>query len=163
MAFTTDIVATYRGPGAVVARILSGGQREDRALAILMAAAVVMFVGQWPVAARLAHFDPSIPVEGRLAGPLVAMVFIMPLLAYAVAGVSHVALRAAGGRGTFWGARIALFWALLAVSPLMLFQGLVAGFIGPGASLSAVGVVVFAVFLWFWVSGLRVAEFGGVS
>jgi Yip1 domain len=161
MAVTTEILATYRGPGRVVARLLSAGQREDRALAILMAAAVVIFVAQWPAAARQAHFDPSVPVDGRLAGPLMSIVFVMPLLAYAIAGISHVLLRAFGGRGSFWSARIALFWALLAVSPLMLLQGLVAGFVGPGAGLAAIGLMVFAVFLWFWVAGLWVAEFGG--
>lgn len=163
MAFTTDIVATYRGPGTVVARILAGGQREDRALAILMAAALIMFVAQWPAAARMAHFNPAIPLEGRLAGPLTSVVFVMPLLAYAIAAASHVILRAFGATGSFWSARVALFWAMLAVSPLMLLQGLIAGLVGPGAGLTAVGIVVFGVFMWFWVSGLRVAEFGGAS
>jgi hypothetical protein len=161
MAVTTEILATYRAPQGVVARLIAAGQREDRALAILMAAALVIFVAQWPVAARQAHFDPSIPVEGRLAGPLTAIVFVMPLLAYAVAGASHLVLRAFGARGSFWAARIALFWALLAVSPLMLLQGLVAGFVGPGPGLSVLGAAVFGVFLWFWIAGLRVAEFGG--
>ena len=31
------------------------------------------------------------------------------------------------------------------------------------AGMAAVGIVVFGVFMWFWVSGLRVAEFGGAS
>ena len=51
-------------------------------------------------------------------------------------------------------ARIALFWALLAVTPLMLLQGLVAAFAGPGAAPDVTGVAVFAVFLWFWLAGL---------
>jgi hypothetical protein len=65
-----------------------------------------------------------------------------------------------GGRGSFFAARIVLFWALLAVAPLMLLRGLVAGLIGPGPQLVIVSGVTFAVFLWFWIVGLRVAEFG---
>lgn len=151
----------YRNPTLVVRRLIADGPREDRALAILMAAAVVMFVAQWPAASRAAHFDPSVPIDGRLSGQLVAIVFLMPLLAYLIAAVSHLVMRVFGGLGSFWHARIALFWSLLAVSPLMLLQGLVAGFVGPGPALTVLGGVVFAVFVWFWFSALRVAEFGG--
>ena len=82
---------------------------------------------------------------------------------YLLAALGHLAARLFGGRGSFFGARIALFWALLAVTPLMLLQGLVAAFIGPGAGLTAIGLLVFAVFLWFWFSGLAAAEFGGTE
>ncbi|MER3352422.1 MAG: hypothetical protein RLQ73_00450, partial [Hoeflea sp. D1-CHI-28] len=59
-----------------------------------------------------------------------------------------------------YGSRLALFWAFLAASPLLLLYGLVAGFIGPGAGLTGVGVGWVAVFLWFWLSNLREAEWG---
>ena len=50
---------------------------------------------------------------------------------------------------------LALFWALLASAPVVLLNGLVAGFIGPGPALTIVGVAWVAVFVWFWLSGLR--------
>ena len=56
---------------------------------------------------------------------------------------------------------MALFWSLLASSPLMLLHGLMAGFSGPGPALNVVGVVWLAVFGWFWFTGLRLAERGG--
>ena len=54
MAVTRDIVATYRGPGRVVARLLAMGQREDRALAFVMGFCVIAFVAQLPALARRA-------------------------------------------------------------------------------------------------------------
>ena len=56
------------------------------------------------------------------------------------------------------GLNFALFWALLASAPLMLLHGLVAGFIGPGAAQTLVGVLWLAVLGWFWFTGLRLAE-----
>ncbi|WP_343078887.1 YIP1 family protein [Ostreiculturibacter nitratireducens] len=159
MGVASDIVATYRAPRRVVRRLLASGQREDRALAVLMGACLLLFVAQWPVAARAAYLEPDVPLEARLASAFLASMFILPLFAYAVAGISHLAARAFGGAGTFWRARIALFWALLAAAPLQLLYGLVGGFIGPGAQLRFIGFVVFGIFILIWGAGLRVAEF----
>ena len=54
MALVTDIVATYRGPGRVVDRLLSAPAHEGRALAHLMGACILGFISQWPVLARRA-------------------------------------------------------------------------------------------------------------
>ncbi len=77
---------------------------------------------------------------------------------YALALLAHGLARLVGGQGSAYGARLALFWALLAASPLILLHGLVAGFIGPGPGLQGVGLIWCGVFLWFWLSGLREAE-----
>lgn len=159
MAATRDIVATYRGPGAVMRRLLAMGRREDRALIILMLACGVMFIAQWPPLARDAYLTGD-ALNPKLGGALLAWVFIAPLFFYAMALVSHLIARLFGGGGTGFGARLAMFWALLAASPLMLLAGLVAGFIGPGPGLTAVGALWLAVFLGFWVLGLREAEWG---
>jgi len=53
--------------------------------------------------------------------------------------------------------RLALFWALLVVSPLSLLQGLVTGIIGLGLEAQLTGTLVFVVFLSVLVAGLRVA------
>ena len=55
-------------------------------------------------------------------------------------------------------ARIALFWALATVSPLLLLQGLVAGLIGPGPALWATSAVVGLGFLWLWLTMLHETE-----
>ncbi|QFS82807.1 Yip1 domain protein [Roseivivax sp. THAF40] len=159
MPVTSDIVASYRGPGRVVGRLLSDGRREERALAILMAACLLYFLSRLPSLARDAHLQGE-DLNPLLGGALFGWIFIAPLLMYGIAGVSHMLARVLGGKGTWFGARMALFWALLASSPLVLLNGLVAGFIGPGPGLTVVGLLWVVVFLWFWISGLRVAEKG---
>jgi hypothetical protein len=83
---------------------------------------------------------------------------IWPLLFYGIGSISHLIARAFKGRGTFYTARLALFWALLASTPAWLFHGLVAGFIGPGPGLQIAGVIVLGSFLTFWSICLREAE-----
>lgn len=157
MPVARDIVATYRGPRRVVRRLLDMGTREDRVLAILISACVVVFIAQWPQLAREAHLTGQ-ELNPLLGGALLAWIFIAPLMLYALALLSHGIARLVGGQGSAYGARLALFWALLAASPLILLHGLVAGFIGPGPGLQGVGLIWCGVFLWFWLSGLREAE-----
>ena len=159
MPVTTDITATYRGPRRVMRRLLGAGVREDRALVILISACAVVFVAQWPRLAREAHLTGQ-DLYPLLGGTLMAWLFIAPLLLYALAFVSGLVLRALGRPSSGYAARLALFWAFLAASPLILLHGLVAGFVGPGSGLQAVGIVWCAVFLWFWVSNLREAGWG---
>ena len=159
MPVTTDIVASYRGPRAVMRRLLGVGPSEGRALAVLMAGCLVTFIGQWPRLAREAHLTDQ-PLNPLLGGALLGWLFIAPLAFYALAFFSHLVCRAMGGQGGALGARLALFWAFLAASPLILLHGLVAGFVGPGPGLTAMGIVWVAVFLWFWLSNLREAAWG---
>lgn len=157
MPVTSDITATYRGPRRVMQRLLSMGQREDRALAILMGACFIVFIAQMPRLSRESHLTGQ-ELNMLLGGALLGWLFIAPLMLYALAGLSHVIARLIGGQGNWFGARLALFWSLLASTPLLLLHGLVAGFIGPGPGLQAVGFVWFATFTWFWIACLLQAE-----
>ncbi len=159
MAITQNISATYRGPGRVVRRLLDMGPREDRALAYLMAGCLMVFVAQLPRLAREAHFSGE-DLDMLMGASLMAWIFIAPLLLYGLAALSHLVAKLFRGQGSHYGARLALFWALLASSPLVLLNGLVAGFIGPGIQLQVVGMLWFGVFSWFWIGGLIAAERG---
>ena len=163
MSVTTDILALWRRPRPAFRAKLDEGLREDRAFAVLMAAAALSFVAQWPALARAAHLRPEVPLDARMAGALLGTVFLLPLLAYALAGFSHLAARLLGGRGSYYGARLALFWALLAAAPGVLLGGLVAGLAGPGAVAVLAGVLVFAGFLRLWLSMLVEAESAGAA
>ena len=66
--------------------------------------------------------------------------------------------RAMGGQGSWYGARLALFWALASISPLMLLQGLVSGMIGAGPAMWLVSVGVAFGFLWLWLCMLHEVE-----
>lgn len=158
MTITTDILRSWRHPRAVIREKLGAGDREDRALAVLMAASLLLFVAQWPGLSRAAFLDPTTPLEARLGGALLACLFILPLIAYAIALISHLVARAVGGKGSGFGARLALFWAMLAIAPAMLLQGLTAGFVGPSPALTLVQGIVLVAFLWIWLSMLAEAE-----
>ncbi|MCY1125501.1 YIP1 family protein [Frigidibacter sp. RF13] len=157
MTVTAEILATWRDPAGPVGRLVATGPREDRSLAILMAAAVLMFVARAPSVARAAHLDPSAPLDARLGITLFAMLFLLPLLAYGLALALHLCLRALGRQGAASGARIALFWSFLALSPALLLQGLAEGMLGQTGAVRALGLLVFAAFLWFLLRGLAAA------
>lgn len=161
MSVSRDIVASYRDPAPVLRRRAADGPREDRALAILMVACLLIFVSQWPRLAREAYFEPEIPFDARLGGTLLAWIFIVPLVLYLLGALSHMVLRIFGASGSWYDARLALFWALLAAAPLWLLNGLVAGFIGPGLQQSIVGAVGFFAFIALWFRGLWALEFKG--
>ncbi len=149
---------SYRAPRAVMRRHLARGLREDYALYILLIACGIVFVSRWPELSRAAHLDPSIPLSARLWAAGLGWIFFAPMFFYALAWLSYLIARIMGGQGTAYGARLALFWSLLVVSPIWLLHGLVAGFIGDGPQLVAVGVLLFGAFGWVWISSLIEAQ-----
>jgi hypothetical protein len=108
----------------------------------------------------MAFEDPSVPLDMRLGGALLGWVFIAPLTLYVLAAVVHGVARLFGGRASWYEARLALFWAFLASSPLWLLNGLVAGFVGPGPGQTLVGAAALLVFLFLWGAGLWEVETG---
>jgi hypothetical protein len=55
---------------------------------------------------------PGAPLQARLAITFFAWLMIWPLLFYGLGSLTHLIARALGGKGTFYSARLALFWAL---------------------------------------------------
>ncbi len=158
MSVSGDIVESWRAPGAVIRRRLAEGPREDRAAGILLLACLFAFVAQWPGLVRAAAADPAVPFEARLGGALMGTMFLVPLLAYGVAAASRLVLRAFGVAVPWHGARLALFWAMLAVGPLVLGHGLLAAALGEGLVPSLVGAGVAAAFLAIWAAALAAAR-----
>ena len=153
MALVPRILKTWRAPGAAVRGM--AGLSEPGLLALLMGTMAVYFLAQWPAHARAAALDPSVPLQARLGGALLATMFMMPLVVMTMAWVAQLAARLFGLRLDGHGSRLALVWALAAVAPVMLLQGLVAGLIGPGPQMTAVNLLAGAAFVVFWVAGLR--------
>ena len=158
MSVSRDIVASWRRPRQVLRSMLNHGRREDRAIAFVMIACFLMFVGQWPKLSREAFLDPSVPLQARLAITFFSMMMVMPLMLYVFAGILHLVAKLFRGRGTFYSARLALFWSLLVTAPLFLLNGLVAGFIGQGSASDATGLVTLLGFLVIWLACLIEAE-----
>lgn len=167
MSITTDIFRTWRQPGAVIRSKLADGPREDRALIVLFAACLLLFVAQWPRLSREAWFaretaiaagmplDQVPGIQALMGINFFVFLFVIPLIFYGVAGLSVLIIRMFRGRIGASDARFALFWSLLCIAPLMLFQGLLAGFSGPGLAVSLVGVVIAGLWLWLWTKLLR--------
>lgn len=153
MSVTGQIVATYTGPRKVMRRLLTMPFNEGRALAIALAGCGVIFVGQWPRLAREAHMQDE-EIYPLIGGALLGWMFIMPLVLYLLAFISHLIAQAASGEGAAYGARLALFWAMLASSPVMLLCGMIAGFVGPGPGLTLVQLLWLLVLLWVWLASL---------
>lgn len=154
MSWIPDILQTYRFPGWVVRRRIGNAKREDRALATLIAACVLMFVAQWPRLSHEAFVDNSIALEARLAGALFGWILVAPLAMYFLASVSHALLRLAGSDAGGYDARMALFWAFLAAAPLWLLSGLVYGFFGHTVISTTASAIAFGGFLVIWASAL---------
>ncbi|WP_277023533.1 MULTISPECIES: hypothetical protein [Paracoccus] len=123
-------------------------------LVVLMLAMLITLIGQGPGLARAAQLDPSIPLDARVGGAALGTVFMMPLLAYAVAGVTGLLSRLTPWRLEARHARLALFWALLAVAPATLLSGMVAGLIGPSPALTLTRTVAGVGFLFIWGAGI---------
>ncbi len=155
MSLVLNIVRSYRAPGKVVSHLAQGDLREPQVLFFGLLACGLIFVAQWPGLSRAAMLDPSITFEQRMGGALFGVMFMLPLLLYGLAAMLQLALRGIARPVAGLHVRLSLFWALLAVSPLMLFQGGLSAFLGANAAVSAFGFVVAAAFLYILGAGLR--------
>jgi len=157
MAVSTDVFRTWRVPRRVMRTLLAMGQREDRAIAYLMIGCLVLFISRLPALQRIAVLeDGDFTRDASYA--FFGVMMILPLIFYGIAALSRLLMRALGGQGTWYGARLALFWALLASTPMALFHGLLQGLNGDTPATQLIGVLWFAGFVVIWVQSLREAE-----
>lgn len=169
MAITSDILAFWRQPRRTFRPKLAEAPREDRALALLMIACFLLYVGRWPALARQAHLEHVAAEQAGLAMDQIpslqallginffVMIFVAPLFFYLLAGLTLPLMRLIRRPVQPFAARLALFWALLASAPLVLLQGLLAGLVGAGTGLTVVGVLIGLTFFWLWFNLLAEA------
>lgn len=158
------IARSWRDPRGVMAGQVAAGLSEPRALVHLMLACMLVFVARLPEAVRMAEGLPvDEPVNAAVAAHLFAWGAVAPLLGYALAAVVHLVARGFGGRGGFLGARAALFWSGLALSPAVLALGALDALAGGRAAawLSLAGLA--ALGLWVWVFAASLAEAEGFA
>ena len=153
MGLIPRILLTWRAPGRAVRGVAQ--MSEPALLALLIGTMALYFVAQWPAHARAAALDPSVPLQARLGGALLATMFLMPLLVLAMAWIAQGVARLVGARLEGRQSRLALIWAFAAAVPVMLLKGLVQGFVGPGPAVTVVNILAGVAFLLFWIAGLR--------
>ncbi|GGL65341.1 hypothetical protein [Wenxinia marina] len=156
MAVTVDILNAWRRPAGTIRSLLDRGRHEPQALFFLMLGCALIFVAQWPRLSRLA-IETGRPLEQLVAYEAVAWLIVWPLALYLVAGLSWLGLRFLAPALTPYGARLALFWAVLASAPAGLLYGLMHGLAGSGPGAQVVGILWLAALALFWALGLREA------
>jgi hypothetical protein len=155
MSLVPDIVESWRHPARVVRRHLSRPRSEAFVFTFLFVFLLIAFIAQWPQAARASYLQPEVPLTQRLLAAGLGLMATIPLW-YGLAALSRLVARALGGQGDWYGARVALFWALTAISPAMLLQGLTSGLLGAGVQATVVSGAVALAFLILW--GLMLVE-----
>lgn len=157
MSATQTILRSYRAPREVA--LSHKDADESLALTWLVVACLLFFIARLPGLARIAHFSgDETPFAPLALGTFFGTIFLAPVVFFALAGLSHLVAKVFGGSGSYRRARIALFWALLAVTPVVLLQGAVKGMIGDGPALMATSLVAFGAFLYIWLNGLIALE-----
>lgn len=157
MSVTRDIVQSWHSPKVVIRRHLARPVSEPFAFSLLVAFLTLAFIALWPGMSRIAYLDPARPLVQQMVAAGLALLATIPLW-YALAAFSHVMARMLGGKGSYHGARLALFMALLAATPLVLLQGMTIGFLGQGAQATLVGAVAGTGFVAIWLVMLLEAE-----
>lgn len=154
MSLTRNILRSYRDPAGVVRGLAQGDLREPQVMFFALLACGLIFVAQWPILSRAATLDPSVTFEQRMGGAMFGIMFLLPLVLYGLAALLKLGLRLSGRSVPGILARLALFWSLLAVTPLMLVQGGLSAFLGLVGVTQGFGFVVLLVFLYILVKSV---------
>lgn len=158
MSLVGDIARAYRAP-VTAFKVQLGRAGEERILLFIFLFCFLSFIARLPDLARItALSNESIPLSARVGAMFVSSVFMAPLMMYLIAALSHLVLRQFGGQGSWQLARLALSWAALVSVPLVLISGGAKVF-APGLPFSVATMLTGVVFLWQWVTALKVVEF----
>lgn len=158
MSVTADIVDSWRRPRVVLRRLLAQ-RSEPFAFSLLVTGLILLFVSLAPYLAREAYYQPEQPLTQRLLASALAIAATVPFW-YLLAALAHLVARIFGGKGSYYGGRLALFWALVAASPALLTSGLVRGLRGTGGAGDLVGLGAGLAFVVLWLAMLSEAERG---
>jgi len=160
VSLLNDIINAHKAPRVEMRRHIDNGIAEEQTLFFAFLFGGMNFVSLLPEMAKRAHILDT-PLFGLAAQQLIASVFMMPLLMYGIAAISHFVIeRFFGGQGDHIGARRALFWAGCVTLPILLLSAVVTIFFPPAKTILALATT--GIFLWQWISNLRELEFGNV-
>lgn len=159
MAVVDAILSAYKGPKEEMRAQINAGITEPQTLFYALMFGFLSFVAIVPSLARRAITD-DIELKALAGAQFVSSVFMMPLLMYAIAGLSHLILLRFGGQGSYVDARRAMFWAAIVTTPCILLNGLINVY-APSFYLLSTGVTAI-VFFWQWISCLFESEYADV-
>jgi len=140
-------------------RYLEDGIREEQTLFFAILFGLLSFLSLLPALAKHA-FLTNESLSALAAAQFISSVFMMPLLMYGIAAVSHLILKYFGGQGDYIGARRALFWAALVTTPAILLTSITEAYFSEISTI--LSVITTMIFVWQWVSNLKELEFNNV-
>ena len=140
-------------------RYLEDGIREEQTLFFAILFGLLSFLSLLPALAKHA-FLTNASLSALAAAQFISSVFMMPLLMYGIAAVSHLILKYFGGQGDYIGARRALFWAALVTTPAILLTSIAEAYFSEISTI--LSVITTMIFVWQWVSNLKELEFNNV-
>ena len=140
-------------------RYLEDGIREEQTLFFAILFGLLSFLSLLPALAKHA-FLTNESLSALAAAQFISSVFMMPLLMYGIAAVSHLILKYFGGQGDYIGARRALFWAALVITPAILLTSIAEAYFSEISTI--LSVITTMIFVWQWVSNLKELEFNNV-
>ncbi|MEO8531494.1 MAG: YIP1 family protein [Deltaproteobacteria bacterium] len=147
------ILRTYRAPGSVMDALLDQPRFEGRGLAMLMGGCAMIAISTLP---HLLAQTSAVPNEARVSATLFAWLAIAPLAFYAIALVLDLLRRLIRLPSDGYTTRIALFWSVLAATPLWLLNGI--GLTIPNETIKLVfGLIALIGFLFLVSAHLRAA------
>ena len=140
-------------------RYLEDGIREEQTLFFAILFGLLSFLSLLPALAKHA-FLTNESLSALAAAQFISSVFMMPLLMYGIAAVSHLILKYFGGQGDYIGARRALFWAALVTTPAILLTSIAEAYFSEISTI--LSFITTMIFVWQWVSNLKELEFNNV-
>ena len=140
-------------------RYLEDGIREEQTLFFAILFGLLSFLSLLPALAKHA-FLTNESLSALASAQFISSVFMMPLLMYGIAAVSHLILKYFGGQGDYIGARRALFWAALVTTPAILLTSIAEAYFSEISTI--LSVITTMIFVWQWVSNLKELEFNNV-
>lgn len=160
MSTSREIVRAYRGFGASMRRQIESAPGEERLLVYVVTACLIFFVARVPklLEVSAAQATEEVSSTAVFMTNLLGSFFFAPLMLYGLAALSHVFARSFAGKGTFFHARLALFWALLVVSPLALLSTILETAIPLVWLAQVLWLVKFLFFAFVWAVCLSEAE-----
>ncbi|MGB0960360.1 MAG: YIP1 family protein [Halocynthiibacter sp.] len=159
MSITARMKTAYLAPRRSVRQLLQDGVGDQQILGFVMIACLLFFTAKVPELSKTAHLNSEGPAFSTLVlGAFMGAMFFAPLFFYALAGVQRLVAKVVGGKGTWFSARLSLFWSLLLISPFVLFRGLLVAFNSNQAQATTINSIIFWVFLALWGAAIWECE-----
>lgn len=159
MPVLSDIRLSYLRPSEAMRNQIEFGIKEEQTLFFAILFGLLSFLSLLPDLAKHAFLKDE-SLSALAAAQFISSVFMMPLLMYGIAALSHIILKYFGGQGDYVGARRALFWAALVTSPAILLTSIISTYVSDIRLI--LSIITTAIFFWQWISNLRELEFNNV-